>query len=79
MRDFVHISDVARANLRAATTDHVGRAFNVGSGTGTTIDCPAGAVRDRVTPDATIDHVAPRRRDVQRSQADLVRTRELLV
>jgi UDP-glucose 4-epimerase len=78
VRDFVHVSDVVRANLLAATTDHVGRALNVGSGTGTTIDRLAGAVRDRVNPDATIEHIEPRRGDVQRSQADLTRARELL-
>jgi UDP-glucose 4-epimerase len=35
--DFVHIADVARANVRAAATEHVGETFNVGTGVSTSL------------------------------------------
>jgi len=35
--DFVHVRDVARANLAAAATPHVNEFYNVGSGVGTSI------------------------------------------
>ena len=31
-RDFVSIDDIVKANLRAATTDAVGEAYNIGTG-----------------------------------------------
>ncbi|NHN46444.1 NAD-dependent epimerase/dehydratase family protein [Halostella sp. JP-L12] len=78
VRDFVHVSDVVRANLLAATTDHTGQAFNVGTGSGTTIKNLARTVRDQTNPAATIEYAEPRRGHVQRSQADLSRARTVL-
>ena len=78
LRDFVHVADAVRATLLAATTDHTGRAFNVGTGTGTTIDRLARTARDRANPGAAIEHAPPRRGQVQRSRADLSRARRLL-
>lgn len=74
-RDFVHVSDAVRANLRAATTEHVGRAYNVGSGTATAIEALARLVRDRVNPDAELTHTEARPREVRASRADLTRAR----
>jgi len=31
-RDFIHVSDVVQANIKAMETQHVGEIFNVGSG-----------------------------------------------
>jgi len=45
-RDFVHVSDVVRANLAAAATDNVGRAYNVGTGDSITILGLAELIRD---------------------------------
>lgn len=78
VRDFVHVSDVVRANLLAATTEFTGQAFNVGTGAGTTIDRLARTVRDRVNPGATIEYAPPRRGRIQRSRADLSRARATL-
>jgi UDP-glucose 4-epimerase len=77
-RDFVHVDDVVRANLLAATTDHVGEAFNVGTGDTATIRDLAEAVRDAVDPNVDIEHVAAREGDVRHSCADVSRVRERL-
>ncbi len=77
-RDFVHVDDVVRANLLAATTDHVGEAFNVGTGDTTSIRELAETVRDAVDPEVAIEHLAPRDGDVRHSCADVGRARERL-
>jgi UDP-glucose 4-epimerase len=75
-RDFVHVSDVVRANLLAATTDDVGRAYNVGTGEAVTIRRLADLVREAVGSDADVVHESERPGDVSRSEADLSRARE---
>ncbi|MBX0322125.1 NAD-dependent epimerase/dehydratase family protein [Halomicroarcula sp. F13] len=77
-RDFVNVADVVQANLLAATTDATGEAFNVGTGTGTTIWTVAETIRDRVAPDAEITSVEPRRGDIRESVADVGKARERL-
>ncbi|WP_238477079.1 NAD-dependent epimerase/dehydratase family protein [Natranaeroarchaeum sulfidigenes] len=77
-RDFVHVSDVVDANLAAATTDHTGRAYNVGTGTSTSIRKLAELVRDVVGSRSEIVHRDARQGDVRHSEADLSRARELL-
>jgi len=77
-RDFIHVADVVEANLRAATTDHVGRAFNVGTGIETGIGALAETVRDVTGEDALIVHTDPRDGDVERSCAGTSRAREEL-
>lgn len=72
-RDFVHVDDVVRANLLAATTDDVGAAYNVGSGTRTSIRELAETVRDATGADVPIVHEDPRPGDVRHSVADLSR------
>ncbi|MFW5896245.1 MAG: UDP-glucose 4-epimerase, partial [archaeon] len=61
--------------LRAATTDRVGRAYNVGTGTETEIEALAETVRDVTGEDALIVHTDPRDGDVERSCADTSRAR----
>lgn len=77
-RDFVHVSDVVEANRRAATTEHVGEAFNVATGTETSIRSLAETIRDVTGSDAEITHVDPREGDVDRSCADVSRARDRL-
>ena len=77
-RDFVHVSDVVRANLLAATTDHVGEAFNVGTGSRTTIRELAETIRDAADSESEIVHTDPREGDIEHSCADLEKTRDLL-
>ncbi|MHB9286496.1 NAD-dependent epimerase/dehydratase family protein [Halobacteriales archaeon Cl-PHB] len=73
-RDFVHVSDVVRANLLAATTDAVGNAYNVGTGTEVSIRELAETVRGVTDADVDVVHTDPRPGDVQRSCADLTRS-----
>ncbi|MFB6075082.1 MAG: NAD-dependent epimerase/dehydratase family protein [Haloarculaceae archaeon] len=75
-RDFVHVSDVVRANLLAATTDRTGRAYNVGSGESITIRGLAELFCDLTDRTPRIRHTDPRPGDVSHSQADLSRARE---
>ena len=69
-RDFVHVSDVVRANLRAATTDAVGEAYNVGTGQRTTIEELAETIRDATGSSSPIVHREPRAGDIRHSGAD---------
>ncbi|ELY80580.1 NAD-dependent epimerase/dehydratase family protein [Natrinema pallidum] len=69
-RDFVHVSDVVRANLRAATTDAIGEAYNIGTGQRTTILDLAETIRTVTGSDSTIVHREPRSGDIRHSGAD---------
>lgn len=78
-RDFVHVWDVVRANLLAATSDAAtGRAFNIGTGRGTDIRSLAEIVRRLVDTDAGTTHVEARAGDIDRSVADISRARSVL-
>jgi UDP-glucose 4-epimerase len=77
-RDFVHVDDVVRANRLAAETDHVGTAYNVGTGTSTSITRLAERVRDAVGSDSPIVHTEAREGDIRHSRADVSRARERL-
>ncbi len=69
-RDFVHVSDVVRANLQAATTDAVGEAYNIGTGQRTTIEELAETIRDATGSSSPIVHHEPRPGDIRHSGAD---------
>lgn len=77
-RDFVHISDVVQANLLAATTDHVGYAYNIGSGRGISIDELAHTVREYVNSSAEIIYTDERVADTENSLASITRAQEKL-
>lgn len=77
-RDFVHVSDVVRANLRAATTDAVGEAFNVGTGRSVTIRELAELVRDGLGSPSDVVHTDPRQGDIDRSRAAVSKARQRL-
>ncbi|MDJ1434623.1 NAD-dependent epimerase/dehydratase family protein [Halostagnicola sp. A-GB9-2] len=70
-RDFVHVSDVVRANLLAATTDRTGEAYNIGTGESATILELAEIIREVTDSNSTIVHEPPRAGDVRHSQADI--------
>lgn len=74
-RDFVHVSDVVAANLAAARTDAVGRAYNVGTGEATSVRDLAALVRDLTESDAPVVHETGRPGDVRHSRADVSRAR----
>ncbi|AHG02299.1 UDP-glucose 4-epimerase (plasmid) [Halostagnicola larsenii XH-48] len=77
-RDFVHVNDVVRANLLAATTDRTGTAFNIGTGRSTTILELAKLVRGVTDSDSSIVHEPPRSGDVRHSRADISNARQHL-
>lgn len=77
-RDFVHVNDVVRANLLAATTDQTGTAFNIGTGRSTTVLELAKLVRGATNSDSSIVHEPPRSGDVRHSRADISNARQHL-
>jgi UDP-glucose 4-epimerase len=77
-RDFVHVSDVVAANLAAARTDAVGRAYNVGTGEATSVRELADLVRDLTGSEAPVVHEDGRPGDVRHSRADVSRARRSL-
>lgn len=77
-RDFVHVDDVVQANLLAATTDAVGQAVNIGTGTATAIETLAHTVRDVTGAECEIVHTEARPGDIEESQADISRAAETL-
>lgn len=77
-RDFVHVDDVVRANLLAMETDHVGEAYNVGTGRSISIEELANAVREATDSDSEIVHTEPREGDIERSRADIGKARSML-
>lgn len=80
-RDFVHAEDVVQALellARAEAGDVVGEAFNVGTGTETTIDTLADTMIDLAGERGLEpDHVEAREGDIRRSVADVAKIRAL--
>lgn len=70
-RDFVHVYDIVQANLRAATADVSGEAFNVGTGTSVTIQELAEAIQTLLGSDLPIVHKDARSDDILNSQSDI--------
>ncbi|WP_049985953.1 NAD-dependent epimerase/dehydratase family protein [Halobellus rufus] len=77
-RDFVHVSDVVRALVAAASTAHTGLAYNVGSGESASINELAAAIREATGTTAEITHGSARPGDIRHSLADCDRMRERL-
>lgn len=77
-RDFVHVSDVVRANLLAATTDAVGEAYNVATGDPISIRRLAERIRALSDSDSSIVHDDARPGDIRHSAGSIDRAREQL-
>ena len=77
--DLVHVADVARANLLAATSDVTNDVFNVGSGRETSLDELAHALLDAMSSDLPVEH-GPARvvNSVARRLADTSRAHDRL-
>ncbi|WP_049925910.1 NAD-dependent epimerase/dehydratase family protein [Halopiger goleimassiliensis] len=75
-RDFVYVEDVVQANRKAAVTDHVGTAYNVGSGESISIRELAELVREVTDSDSDIVHVDGRTGDIEHSEADISKARD---
>jgi UDP-glucose 4-epimerase len=77
-RDFVHVDDVVTANLHAATTEHVGESYNVGTGESITIQQLAEEILQITESTSPLNYDEGRPGDIQHSVADITKTRELL-
>jgi UDP-N-acetylglucosamine/UDP-N-acetyl-alpha-D-glucosaminouronate 4-epimerase len=81
-RDFVHVSDVVRANLLAATSENApGEVINVASGRSSSLIDLIAALKQVIGSPAAhleIEHQAPRAGDVRESSADISKARAVL-
>jgi len=81
-RDFVHVSDVVRANLLAAESEKApGEVINVASGHSASLVELIGTIQEVIGPQAaglTIEHQAPRAGDLRASSADISKARAVL-
>ena len=81
-RDFVHISDMVRANLLAATSDQApGEIVNVASGVSSSLIDLIATLKQVIGASAAgleIDHQAPRAGDLRESSADISKARAVL-
>jgi UDP-glucose 4-epimerase len=77
-RDFVHVDDIVRANLLAATTDETGRAYNIGTGTGVSVQEVAEHVTRLLDADSEVVYGDSREGDIKHSRAAIGRARSQL-
>lgn len=79
-RDFIHASDVVRANLLGLHTERgVGEAFNIGTGQPTSVNTLASLLADLCEKKWIVPvHLEPRRGDIKDSYADVTRARDTL-
>jgi len=77
-RDFVHVSDIVRANQLAATTEMTGEAFNIGTGHSHSVLELADIVCDLADGTIPVEHAEAREGDIQQSCADISKARETL-
>lgn len=78
-RDFIHVSDVARANLLAATADAaIGGVFNLGSGERTSISDLLRVMGEVVGSPVTPRHAPARAGDIRESVASVTLLRATL-
>lgn len=78
-RDFVHVSDVVRANMAAMMTQLPGFTIcNVGSGHETSINRLVELLRNETASGRPVDRQPARSGDIHRSCADITRARTLL-
>jgi UDP-glucose 4-epimerase len=78
LRDFVHVADVAQANLRAALNGRPGGVYNIGTGQGTTIRELAELIMELMARSTPIEYQGFRAAEVRRSLADISRARREL-
>lgn len=74
-RDFVHVSDVVQANMRAGAARDLSGAFNIGSGTAIGINALAKLVGELTGSRLAPVHGDPRPGDVRDSTADIAAAR----
>lgn len=77
-RDFIHVADIVRANIRAATIDRTARSYNVGTGNAVTIAELATKIRTHCRSNSPIVYADRRAGDIRHSRADTQRAQEEL-
>ncbi|MDQ0621995.1 UDP-glucose 4-epimerase [Paraburkholderia graminis] len=77
VRDYIHVSDVVSALLRAGARAHSGT-FNVGSGTGHSVNEILDVVQQQVGRKASVRYQPQRSFDVERIFLDITKAREEL-
>ncbi|MFZ0011144.1 MAG: NAD-dependent epimerase/dehydratase family protein [Halobacteriota archaeon] len=77
-RDFVYVTDVAHANLLAASSDVANSVVNIGSGRETSINELAVMIKKMALSDSSIVHGAPRISDGRRSLADIRNAKRII-
>ncbi len=76
-RDFIHVSDLASANLKVAEQNDVQGLFNLGSGQAVTINKLVAILKEIMPEKITALHTAPRPGDVRHSLADINRAKKV--
>jgi UDP-glucose 4-epimerase len=78
-RDFVHVSDIVKANLLALKSENaVNKIFNIGTGHGTSVNELAAMLISKIYPEAQIRHELGRTEELRNSIADISNARNLL-
>jgi UDP-glucose 4-epimerase len=80
-RDFVHVNDVVKANLLAATaakSEAVGQVYNVASGHSVSLNTLHGLISNAVGVKAEPVYADSRSGDIRHSSADISKARRLL-
>lgn len=77
-RDFVHVDDVVAANIRSATTEHIGEAYNVGTGDSVSIHRLAEQILEITDSDSPLRYGDSRPGDIPHSVADITKAQERL-
>lgn len=72
-RDFVHVTDIVKANIIAATADHFGTSYNIGTGEEVSILEVAELIQELVSEDIDIIHEKERPGDINKSCADITK------
>lgn len=72
-RDFVHVADVVRANLLAASADGISGAYNIASGSRITINRLVEMIQGYGDSRTVVEHTARRAGDVLHSLADITK------
>lgn len=78
VRDFVHVDDVAEANILAMARPIDGAVINVGSGKGTSVNAVAALLTDRLAPGLEPVYAPLPLGEPRDSVADITRARRLL-
>lgn len=77
-RDFIHVSDVVRANILAMEKDDQSQIFNIGTGKATSVNELADIVCEKIDPTAEIQHIDEHRGELKNSVADITKAKNYL-